>query len=140
MALLVHLLVTWTLVGLIWQIQVVQYPLFHQVGRETFQAYHFGHCLRIGLSVVPLMLAEALTAGWLVYAGERQPVFLASLVLMAGNWLSTAVYQAPIHTRLMGGYSEPEVHRLVRTNWLRTLGWTARGVMVAWVVSRKTSF
>ena len=62
MMLLLHAAFTWALAGLIWNVQIVQYPLFHHVGRESFRVYHFGHCLRIGLLILPLVLGEALTA------------------------------------------------------------------------------
>ena len=134
--LLIHAIITWTLLGLIWNVQIVQYPLFHHVGRETFRMYHFSHCLRIGFLVIPLMFAECLTAGWLLYAGERRGIFISSLVPLALVWLSTAVFQAPTHARLTGGYDEKLVRRLCLTNWLRTLGWTARAVMLAWMIGR----
>lgn len=120
--------------GLIWNVQVVQYPLFHQVGKQEFKRYHFGHCLRIGIIVTPLLLGEALTGGWLLWAGERRPAFLIALALMVMNWLSTAIFQAPIHTRLMRGYDEHLVRRVVNTNWIRTLGWTVRGGILAWML------
>jgi hypothetical protein len=34
--LVIHLAVTWALLGLIWTIQVVHYPLFKDVGRDCF--------------------------------------------------------------------------------------------------------
>ncbi len=126
MILLLHACITFALVGLIWHVQVVQYPLFHRIGREQFVNYHFGHCFRIGLLIVPLLMAEFATAGWLLYAGERRAVFLVSLILMVLNWLSTAFFQAPIHVKLMRGYDHALVRRLILTNWLRTLAWTVR--------------
>jgi hypothetical protein len=43
--------------------------------------------------------------------------------------LSTAIWQAPDHTRLMQGYDKAVIRHLILTNWIRTLGWTARGVL-----------
>jgi hypothetical protein len=38
--------------------------------------------------------------------------------------------QVPLHTRLARGF-DPAAHRqLVRTNWLRTLAWTLRALLL----------
>lgn len=128
-----HLAATWMLTGLIWVIQILAYPQFLRVGRAEFVGYHWAHCFRIGLIVAPLLLIEAVTAAWLLHQGHREPSFLVSVGLIPVIWLSTAVLQAPLHTRLMRGFDAGVVHRLILTNWLRTLAWTARGVLVACV-------
>lgn len=74
------------------------------------------------------MLTEMATALWLVSAvgGEARGAAWAGLALLAVIWLSTAVLQVPAHGRLAGGF-HPHHHRfLVRTNWIRTVGWTLR--------------
>ena len=48
--------------------------------------------------------------------------------------MSTALVQARLHTRLMDGYDAETIRRLIRTNWLRTLAWTLRGLLVGAVV------
>jgi len=123
----VHECATWALVGLIWTIQLVHYPLFGQVGREVFSAYHRRHSQRITWLVAPLMFAEVVTAVLLLVLGWYNSWFLASLPLLAFNWVSTALIQIPLHSRLGNGF-EPETHRrLVATNWWRTAAWTLRG-------------
>jgi hypothetical protein len=39
-----------------------------------------------------------------------------------------------MHARLGQGADEAALRRLVRTNWIRTLAWTARGVLVLWML------
>lgn len=68
----VHYAATWALIGLIWTIQLVHYPLFAQVGRHTFKAYHHRHTTQITWVVAPLMLMELITAAWLVMTGSRE--------------------------------------------------------------------
>ena len=126
----IHLAVTWMLVGLIWVVQVLCYPQFLRVGKSEFTDYHFAHCLRIGLIVAPLLFVEAVTAVWLVYLGGNTS-FIASACLIPLVWLSTAVFQAPLHTKLMRGFDAQLIRRLIVTNWVRTLAWTARGVLVS---------
>ncbi|MEI6535995.1 MAG: hypothetical protein WCN98_11680 [Verrucomicrobiaceae bacterium] len=123
-----HFAATWALVGLIWTIQLVHYPLFAQVGRETFVAYHQRHTRQMTWIVAPLMLIELLTAAWLVIAGSREPWLLASLVPLAFNWLSTWRIQIPLHDKLAKGFDAKAHQRLVATNWWRTAAWSLRGV------------
>jgi hypothetical protein len=123
-----HTAITWALVGLIWTIQIVHYPLFAQVGAETFRAYHARHTRQITWIVGPLMLAELITAGWLLVYGLRSGWFLASLGLLGLNWLCTAFVQIPLHHRLALGFDVAVHRRLVVTNTWRTAAWTLRGV------------
>lgn len=130
-----HTLITWALMGLIWHVQIVQYPLFMEVGKENFCRYHGGHCLRITFLVLPLMLLEAASAAWLLWEGERSPVFMGGLGLIALVWFSTIFVQVPLHDQLtLGGWSAEVILKLVRTNWTRTLAWTARAVLLGWMV------
>jgi hypothetical protein len=129
--LIFHAGVTWCLVGLIWIIQVVHYPLFKEVGGERFVGYHRRHMALVTWVVGPLMLAESASAGLLLFLGERSPLFLASLVLLAGVWASTAFIQVPLHRKLTLGADHAVIARLVSTNAWRTLGWTLRGLCLA---------
>jgi hypothetical protein len=130
---------TFALVGLIWTVQLVQYPLFARVGEESFRAFHSAHARRITWIVAPLMAIELGTALWLVgVPHESIPPVAAwvGLVLVVVNWLSTAFLQVPQHRRLAAGF-EPAAHAfLVRSNWVRTLAWSLRGVLCLWFVSR----
>ena len=132
-ALVLHCAATWALAGLIWTVQLVSYPLFGHVGREAFPGYHAAHMRRITLVVAPLMLAELATAAWLVASpGGRAALILASLPLLALNWLSTALVQVPLHRRLeRGGFDEMTWRRLTASNWIRTSAWSLRALLLA---------
>jgi len=128
-----HSASTWALVGLIWTIQLIHYPLFAQVGQEAFKTYHRRHTTQITWIVAPLMFTELGTAAWLVIAGSRDPWFLTSLVPLAFNWLSTWRVQIPLHDQLAQGFDAQSHARLVRTNWWRTAAWTLRGICLMMV-------
>jgi hypothetical protein len=122
---LAHFAVTCALVGLIWTIQIVQYPLFDRVGREAFPTWHAAYTAAITWVVAPLMLAELASALWLLgAASHREPLFLASLLPLAIVWIATAFVQVPLHGRLARGFDAASHRRLVRSNWLRTFAWT----------------
>ncbi|HEV2094775.1 MAG TPA: hypothetical protein VGR18_16585 [Rubrobacter sp.] len=130
--LLLHVGATLFMVGLIWFVQVVHYPLFGRVGREGFADYSLAHSRLTGLVVGPPMLVEAGTAVALaVRLPEGVPLFLPvlGLILLAVVWLSTALLQSPQHGVLGRGFV-PASHRfLVASNWVRTVCWTARGIL-----------
>jgi hypothetical protein len=123
----VHAAATWALVGLIWTVQLVHYPLFAQVGTEAFRSYHARHTQQITWIVAPLMAVELLTAALLVARGAREPWLLASLAPLAFNWISTWRVQIPLHDRLANGFDTDVHRRLVATNWWRTAAWSIRG-------------
>ena len=43
LVLVLHVAATMFMVGLIWLVQIVHYPLFAHVGADTFLAYHQRH-------------------------------------------------------------------------------------------------
>jgi hypothetical protein len=131
----VHAAATWALVGLIWTVQLVHYPLFAQVGAKAFRHYHARHTRQITWIVAPLMAAELLTAFLLVARGVRQPWLLASLLPLAFNWISTWRVQIPLHDRLAAGFDADVHRRLVATNWWRTAAWNIRGGCLLFGVS-----
>ena len=124
----IHHAATWSLVGLIWTIQLVHYPLFSEVGSAGFVAYHRQHTRRITWVVAPLMFAELVTTGVLLFWGSRELWLLASLVPLGFNWVSTALVQIPLHNQLALGFDLSVHRKLVATNWWRTIAWSLRGV------------
>lgn len=129
--LIIHFAVTWSLVGLIWTIQVLHYPLFKEVGPDRFVIYHQRHMSLVTWVVGPLMLVELGTAAGLFYLGERSLLFSISLGALVLNWASTALVQVPLHQKLTGGHDARMIQQLVRSNGWRTAGWTVRGLCLA---------
>lgn len=128
MLLLVHAGATLALVGLIWTIQVVHYPLMSDVGPDTFVRYQERHMQLVTFVVAPLMIVEGLTAVAIVLS-EPAEISVVGMILLVAIWLSTALVQVPCHKRLIEGF-DPEAHdRLVRSNWIRTVLWSVRGFL-----------
>jgi hypothetical protein len=125
--------VTWSLVGLIWTIQVVHYPLLARVGPASYHEYQREHMRRITWLVGPLMLAEvALTLGlwWRAESPAEERLGWAGALLLLVIWGATAAFSVPAHGRLERGFDAEAHRRLVSTNWLRTLAWSLRGLVV----------
>ena len=128
---------TFGMTGIIWLVQLVQYPGFRHVGTAEFEAFHRHHCRSIGPVVGPLMVLELLTALLLAVAGEPLWFWRAMLGVLLIIWISTALWQGPQHGRLSREGSRPDLLRaLVRGNWLRTMLWTVRSAGLVWFYAR----
>ena len=134
---LLQVTTTLFMVGVIWFVQVVHYPLLAGVGRAEFVAYEQAHTRRTTWVVGPPMLIELATGIlllWIRPTGVSQIQALVGATLLAVVWLSTQFVQVPCHNRLSKAF-DPAVHRhLVSTNWVRTAAWSLRGLLVVWMV------
>jgi hypothetical protein len=133
-----QLFATLYMTGLIWFVQLVHYPMLADVPRDAFVAFERTHQARTLWAVGPMMLLELATAvAMLVARPAGVPAWapVAGLLLLAVVDGSTALYFGPLHGRLAEGFDESLHRDLVRWNWLRTVGWTARGALLLWVAS-----
>lgn len=132
MILIIHAAATLYMAGLIWFVQLVHYPLMARVGERGYTSYQQLHERRTALAVAPAMLTELCCATYLALRtpGHVAPALAwAGLLLVVLLWLSTALLQVPCHKRLGRGFDADAHRRLVRTNWLRTVLWSARGAI-----------
>jgi hypothetical protein len=127
--LLSHLAATLFMVGAVWFVQVVHYPLM--AGQSA--AYAREHGRRTGWVLGPVMLVELGTACLLAWAVPAGPS-LVGLALLLVIWASTFCVQVPCHNKLVVEHDAAVHRRLVATNWLRTLLWSVRGVGAVWAV------
>ncbi len=128
---------TFGMFGVIWLVQLCTYPLQVHVPAEDFVDYQAGHMRRITYVVGPLMLVEAGTAAWMLFipmsdCGTTLSWIGMGLVFLV--WISTIVLQVPCHWKLERAKDDAAIRKLVTTNWVRTLGWTARAVVVGWML------
>lgn len=137
---LAHAAATLYLVGVIWIVQILVYPLMKTVGDDGYAAYHNLHTTRISPLVAPAMIVELLTAIYFVISPFETidyRLFRFGFVLVLTIWLSTFLVQVPLHERLGGAFDANAQRKLVRTNWIRTVAWTMRGALVLWMIHRK---
>ena len=130
----VHGVATWYMVGVIWFVQVVHYPLMKQVGVEGYGAYQVAHMRRTSWVVGPGMVVEAVTGVWLLYV-EASVVLWVGLGLLVLIWISTVLLQVPRHNLLLERFDVVHHRILVQTNWIRTVAWTVRGILIFWMLN-----
>ncbi len=128
------------LTGVIWVVQLVVYPALALVGKPEFGRYHAAHTQGMGWVVGAPMVLELALAGWLAWAAY--PTWgagsaLGQLALVGVVWAVTFFLSVPFHNRLAAsGYDYIVIDGLTRTNWLRTLAWTARAALLGWLLWR----
>lgn len=136
--LVISTVATWGMVGVIWMVQLVHYPLLGRLSALEPSTAAADHQRRITWVVGPLMAAEGVTA--LVLLVSRPASMSAASAFIAAALLgialgSTVFVQVPLHARLAEGHDDAVVRSLISTNWVRTVAWTARGLLLAVVLA-----
>ena len=128
---LVQLVACAGMLGIVWIVQLSTYPLFAKIGAEHFQAYHRAYTGSVVFVILPLMLLELGSCAAIFWL---QPSFWNGVSggLLGVIWASTFFIQVPLHNRLEQGFDEKLGRKLVRTNWIRTVAWTARIGILGW--------
>ena len=102
-----------------------------------FREYHADHNYLISIIVVPAMLIELGTAGYLILDRPENissPEAWVGLLLVLLAWGSTFLLSVPAHNQLISGFKMDAYTALVQTNWIRTFAWSARSGLVVWQV------
>ena len=127
---------TWFMVGLIWLIQIVHYPLFKFIGNNEFQTYHNGHSVLITPLVGTVMIIELISSILLVVFPPKNvsiTIPIIGVILVFIIWASTAFLQIPQHNALLKSYGFEAHNLLVQSNWIRTLAWSMRGLLLLYM-------
>jgi hypothetical protein len=137
----VHLVSTWFMVGLIWTIHTVHYPLFAEVGTAAYPAFQAAHVDRIGRLLALPWALEGVSAAVLVavslwggYRSLRVPAVLGALA-MGVVLVISGFWSAPAHGDLANGFDAAVHSRLMDANLVRTIAWTVRGGLAVWVLA-----
>ncbi|HCE76301.1 MAG TPA: hypothetical protein DEP04_06695 [Dehalococcoidia bacterium] len=142
-AVIFNLVVSSFMVGLIWLIQLVSYPLFSYVNVGDFQKYHSRHVKKISPIVALAMTLEASIALILLIFTPSDSVGLLVIntLLVCLIWVSTAFIQIPYHQRLE--FPKNQIlytEKLIKTNWIRTILWTFKLIISIWVLMSFVGF
>ena len=128
---------TLVMVGVIWMCQVAHYPLLGDVGSALPQYQERNVRLTTRVVGLPMLVELATVIALLVWRPVEIPLWSALLgaALLVVIWAATVLFSVPMHGRLGHGYDPAAHRRLVTTNWIRTLAWSARGVLVLWMLA-----
>ena len=62
--------------------------------------------------------------------GIRKWTLIVGIILLGVIWLSTALFQIQFHNMLSSKFDENVLFMLIKTNWIRTICWSLRGVII----------
>ena len=123
----IHFASTAVMVGVIWVIQLLHYPTFYYIEKNNYSQFQKFHMNRISYIVIPAMVIEMLSGIMLVIINDD---FIISFSLLVCIWIITFVFFTNIHQRLLSKYENTAVEKLVNLNWIRTVFWTVRLVIL----------
>ena len=142
-AFIITLALTWYMSGMIWSMQILEYPLFALVGAKEFPAYHRRHNRGLPLLVILPSLAAFASAVVLIFTRPARLPLWASLVVAALDLLiimATVLREAPLHAQLdREGSQAPLIRQLVQGNWIRTVLWTANALFLLMLTAQLLS-
>ena len=136
----IHAAATMFMVGLIWTIHYVHYPLFAHVGESTYVSFQAEHVERIGKLLFVPWLTEGITLLGilaLAFLGDRKALRVPAVVngaAMAVVLVISGFWSAPTHAKLADGFDKSLHDQLMTVNLIRTLAWTVCGVCAVWIV------
>ncbi len=129
---MIHLISTSMMVSLIWLIQILHYPSFIYVDRDQYESFQKFHMKKISFIVMPLMVTEFLTSAYILLFGnnENEYLFTLSFILLLVIWGLTIFIFSNIHQELSSGYNQRIISSLIHLNWIRTILWSLRLIML----------
>ncbi len=131
-ALLANTAGTIFMVGLIWFVQRVHYPLLSYVQVDQQISVGAEHQRRTAQVVgLPMAVEGVSTLILLVDRPDQVEWWLPWMgaILLAISLGSTVFLSVPLHQKMVNQPSAELGKRLVSTNWPRTVSWTLRGVI-----------
>ena len=136
----IHAAASMFMVGLIWTIHYVHYPLFAYVGESTYVSFQAAHVERIGRLLFVPWLTEGITLIGilaLAFLGGRKTWRVPAVIngaAMAIVLVISGFWSAPAHVKLADGFDKSVHDQLMAANLIRTLAWTVCGVCATWIV------
>lgn len=127
---ILHLFATFSMFGIIWMVQLVHYPSFKYVEESLYRKFQYFHMGRITFVVGPLMLIELISLALVMFTQYKNIYFLISSVMLVLIWLNTALWNVPLHNKLLANKSDEVIDKLVISNWPRTILWSGRCILL----------
>lgn len=128
---ILEIVTSFSLLGLIWVIQLVHYPSFRYIAEDKFRDFILFHGKSISFIVMPLMIIELTVAIGLSFSTPSILTF-SKFGIVCLIWLSTFTLSVPKHSKLLRGRDNKIIEGLIYTNWPRTILWTLKAVLVGY--------
>ncbi|MEY3266109.1 MAG: hypothetical protein RJA15_555 [Actinomycetota bacterium] len=132
LALVLNLVASCVMVGVIWFVQIVHYPLLSIIPVESATSVAVEHQRRTGYVVGLPMAVEGVTTLFLLWKTPDNVTWWLpwiAAIFLAVALGCTIFLSVPRHERMAARPDAQVGRELVLTNWPRTIAWTARGVL-----------
>ena len=133
-ALVLNASATFVMVGVIWFVQIVHYPLLSVIPVESAASVAVEHQRRTGHVVGLPMAIEGITTLILLWKTPDDVTWWLpwiAAIFLAVALGCTIFLSVPRHERMANRPDAQVGRELVLTNWPRTIAWTTRGVLTA---------
>lgn len=134
---IIQLVSSFMMIGIVWLVQTINYPLFLNVPDAFFKDYHAAHLRRSQWIIAPLMLVEMVSAAYLLFWPIAQVnfyLYILNFALVLLVWLETFIMQVPAHRNLQEKHSVESIEKLINLNWIRTITWTLHGLVLIFIL------
>ncbi len=121
----IRTLLDFGMVVILWLVQLVIYPSFLSCDEKRLVAWHRRYTSRVAWVIIPVMFSQLLVVAWLSWQYPH-PANLYALLALLACWTLTFAVSVPLHRKIDAGDTTVlTLERLIRTNWPRTILWTA---------------
>jgi uncharacterized membrane protein len=133
--LVLHAILTLIFTGIIWFVQIVHYPLLKYV--DNIENYEKQHKKIVMIPAIIIMTLETITGVLLLLYKPNNVSYLSvyiGLILIAIIQYQTWFNQVPCHNKLSTGFSLESRDSLIKTNWIRTISYTLRSLLIGYML------
>jgi hypothetical protein len=121
---LLRVIIDFGFLVLIWAVQLVIYPSFGYYSKENLYKWHKSYTTRVTFIVLPLMFSQLILVVIQLWQSQNWLTVLSAILIII-LWLLTFLIFVPLHQSIDNDRPVAQVcHKLVLTNWIRTLLWT----------------
>jgi hypothetical protein len=129
----VHAFATWMMIGLIFFVQVVYFPLYKRL-KDKFTPYDVKDIKHMGMLVAPVFFFEFLSAVILVFYKYHDSTYrilsFVNLLMLVSIWVVNYYLQVKRYGVKTLLFLDKMHHFLLTSNWYRTCVWFLRGLVV----------
>ena len=140
MILTINLAAAAFLAGLTLYSQIIHYPLFTYIDKKSFIEYYIYHLKRNTFTVfIPMLIEGAFSIIFAFNYPEAVPgaIPFLCLCLSTSMWIVTFSNVVPLQDKLSDdGFDKDTIEKLVQINWVRTLGWFVKVLLLLYCMSK----
>ena len=136
---LTNVVSTLMMTGIMWFVHLIHYPVLSYVNQTELAQYeqqHVKHTMKWAVLILVIEVVSATLLFWFRPANISIFPVAIGFALLIPIWVTTWSSCVPAHCKLENGFNSQVLQKLMKANFLRTLCWTFRTVIVIWMLSK----